>query len=295
MNISILEPIGISLEECGKELPGHHVTEVDSRGWPDDQLIAAARDAEVVAISNRPLSAKVIDSLPKLKLVAVAFAGIDHVDAASTRAKKIAVKNSAGYANTAVTELVFGFMISLARRIVTNANTIEHGAISNTGTELKGKVIGIIGMGAIGKEVARLAAAFGMKVLAYDRKSGVSLEDIFVQSDFVTLHVPLTPETRGLVNLERLKRMKPTAFIINAARGPVIATDALRLALENGIIAGAALDVFDMEPPLPEHYALLDAPNLIATPHIGFNTQEAVAAKGRITLDNIVKFVGGTI
>lgn len=130
-----------------------------------------------------------------------------------------------------------------------------------------------------------------MKVLAYDRKNSISLEDIFAQSDFVTLHVPLVPQTRGLVTLEHLKRMKPTAFIINTARGPIIVSDALRFALENGVIAGAALDVFDLEPPLPEHYPLLDAPNLIATPHIAFNTKEAVAAKGRITLDNIVKFV----
>lgn len=124
-------------------------------------------------------------------------------------------------------------------------------------------------------------------------KNGISLDDIFVQSDFVTLHLPLTPETRGLVTLERLKQMKPASFIINTARGPIIVSDALRVALENGIIAGAALDVFDMEPPLPGHCALLDAPNLIATPHIGFNTVEAVAAKGRMALDNIVKFVGG--
>jgi D-3-phosphoglycerate dehydrogenase len=293
MNIIILEPIGISLEECMKALPGHDVTEVDSRGWAENPLIEAAKEADVIAISNRPLPAKVIENLPRLKLVAVAFAGIDHVDASSVKARKIVVQNSAGYANTAVAELAVGFMISLARRVVTNANGIRHGESSKPGTELKGKTLGIIGMGGIGKEVARLAEAFGMKVLAYDRSNGIPLKDIFAESDYVTLHVPLTPETRGLVNLERIRGMKPSAFIINTARGPVVETDGLLFALKDGLIAGAALDVFDMEPPLPEGYPLLEAPNLIATPHIGFDTREAVAAKGRITLDNIVKFVGG--
>ena len=291
MKIVILEPIGISLEVCQKQLPGHEVTEVDSRKWTDEQVIQAAKDAEILVISNRSLPATILESLPLLKFISVAFTGIDQIDAPSVRERRITVKNAAGYAKTAVAELVIGFMIALARNIVTNDNAIGHGAVTNTGTELKGKILGIIGLGAIGNEVARLANAFGMQVLSHNRGSGTPLDEIFTQSDYVTLHVPLVEETRGLVNLPRLKQMKRTAFMINTARGPIIERDALLEALEQGIIAGAAVDVFDLEPPLPADYPLLNAPNLIATPHIGFNTQEAVEEKGRIALQNILDFL----
>jgi D-3-phosphoglycerate dehydrogenase len=291
MKIVILEPIGISLEVCQKQLPGHEVTEVDSRKWTDEQVIEAAKDAEIIVISNRSLSAKILESLPLLKFISVAFTGIDQIDATSVRERKITVKNAAGYAKTAVAELVIGFMISLARNIVPNANSMSDGAVTNTGTELKGKILGIVGLGAIGNEVARLASAFGMQVLSHNRGSGTPLDEIFTQSDYVTIHVPLVEETRGLVNLQRLKQMKRTAFMINTARGPIIDRDALLEALEHGIIAGAAIDVFDVEPPLPANYPLLNAPNLIATPHIGFNTREAVDEKGMIALQNILDFL----
>ncbi len=291
MNIVILEPIGISLEECQKQLAGHHVTEVDSRKWTDEQVIDAAKDAEIIAISNRLLPATIIANLPVLKFISVAFTGIDQIDATSVRERKITVKNASGYAKTAVAELVIGLMIALARNILTNATKISHGGLTNTGAELKGKVLGIIGLGAIGNEVARLATAFGMKVLSHNRGSGTPLNELFDQSDFVSLHVPLVEETRGLVNEARLKQMKPTAFIINTARGPIIDSKALFQALEKGSIAGAAVDVFDVEPPLPANYPLLTAPNLIATPHIGFNTKEAVEEKGKIALQNILDFL----
>jgi phosphoglycerate dehydrogenase-like enzyme len=294
MNIVILEPIGISLEECQKQLPDHHITEVDSRQWTDEQVIEAAKDAEIIMITNRLLPAKIIENLPLLKLISVAFTGIDQIDASIVRERKITVKNASGYAKTAVAELVIGFMIALARNIVTNAHNINHGAVTNSGTELKGKVLGIIGLGAIGNEVARLADAFGMEVLSHNRGSGTPLNEIFAQSDYVSIHVPLVEETRGLVNLQRLKQMKPSAFVINTARGPIIDGAALRQALEEGIIAGAAVDVFDVEPPLPENYALLGSPHLIATPHLGFNTKEAVKQKGRIALENILDFLKQT-
>jgi D-3-phosphoglycerate dehydrogenase len=293
MNIVILEPTGADLQEYQRRLRGHLVTEVDSRTWNDIQVIVAAKDADVVTLTNRPLSAKVIENLPRLQFISVAFAGIDHIDAASAAARHITIKNASGYAKTAVAELVYGLMISLARGIVENANAIRHGGISNTGSELKGKILGIIGMGAIGSEVERLALAFGMEVLTYDRKNGISLEEIFTKSDYVSLHVPLTEGTRGLVSMDLLKLMKKSAFIINTARGPIIDSAALQSALENGLIAGAALDVFDREPPLPMDDPLLSSPHLIATPHLGFNTREAVAEKGRIALENIVQFCAG--
>jgi D-3-phosphoglycerate dehydrogenase len=291
MKIVILEPIGISLEECQTQLLGHQISEVDSRSWTDEEVIEVAKDAEIIVITNRSLPARIIENLPLLKLISVAFTGIDQIDAASVKERNITVKNASGYAKTAVAELVLGFMLALARRIVTNANEIRHGAVTNMGTELKGKVLGIVGLGAIGNEVARLAGAFGMKVLSHDRDSGSPLDEIFTQSDYVTLHVPLIEETRGLVNMERLKQMKRSAFIINAARGPIIDSEALRQALVQGIIAGAAVDVFDVEPPLQDNFPLLSSPNLIATPHIGFDTREAVSQKGKMALNNILDFL----
>jgi D-3-phosphoglycerate dehydrogenase len=294
MNILILEPIGIGLDACRKALSGHDVREIDTRGWPDEQLIDAARDADLVALTNRPLSAAVIDGLPKLKLVAVAFAGIDHVDAPSAEARGIPVLNAAGYANTAVAELVFCFMLALARRLIPSDRAIRQGGTSSAGTELKGKTLGIVGMGAIGREVARLAEAFRMDVIPFDRESPRSIEDVFTSSDYVTLHVPLIPQTKGLVGRDLLSRMKSSAFLINTARGPIVDSNALLHALDGDLIAGAALDVFDLEPPLPPDYPLLKSDKVLATPHIGFHTEEAVAEKGRITLDNIVRFVGRT-
>lgn len=291
MNILILEPIGVGLDECRKALPGHDVREIDTRGWPDERLIDAARDADVVALTNRPLSAAAIGGLPKLKLVAVAFAGIDHVDAPSTAARGIPILNAAGYANTAVAELVVCFMLALARRLIPSDRAIRQGvATTSAGTELKGKTLGVVGMGAIGREVARLGEAFGMNVIPFDRESSRPIEDLFASSDYVTLHVPLIPQTKGLVGRDLLGRMKASAFLINTARGPIVDSDALLHALDAGLIAGAALDVFDLEPPLPPDYPLLKSDKVLATPHIGFHTEEAVAAKGRITLENIVRF-----
>lgn len=291
MKIAVIEPIGIPIEEIRSELSAHKILECYSRNWNDEQLSEFIKDVEIIALTNRHLSADVIDSVGKLKFIAVAFSGIDHIDMNATEKRQIPVKNAGGYANTAVAELVFGLMISLARNIPDNNRNIRQQAASNTGVELKNKVLGIVGFGAIGLEVARLAKAFQMQTLVYDRKSQLTLENVFSQSDFVTLHVPLSNETRGMVSLRLLSKMKKTAYLINCARGPIVISDDLKQALEQHLIAGAALDVFDSEPPLPINYGLLDAPNLIATPHIGFNTREALIAKGKLTVKNIQEFL----
>ncbi len=291
MKIFILEPTGATLSAYQKQLASHEIVEIDSRGWRDAKLLEAIHDADIVVLTNRPLSKYVISNMPNLKFIAVAFAGIDHVDAETILARNITVKNAAGYANTAVAELVMGLMISLARRIPENNAEVRHGALTNSGTQLKDKILGIVGMGAIGKEVARLAAAFQMQILAYDRKSLLTLETLFSQSDYVSLHIPLLETTNGIINLELLSKMKATAYLINCARGPIINEQDLSVALKQGMLAGAALDVFDVEPPIPGSHILLQAPNVIATPHIGFNTVEAVAAKGQMALDNVVEFI----
>lgn len=289
--IAVIEPTGISISAYQKALPQCEIIELDSRGWSDERLIEAVNDCTILALSNRPLSAHVIQSMPKLEFIAIAFAGIDHVDADAVKAQDITLKNAAGYANTAVAELVFGFMISLARNIPLNNTQIRHEGITNAGTELKDKSLGIIGLGVIGSRVAEIAKAFQMNIISYDSKSTNSLESIFAQSDFITLHIPLTPKTKNMINMQLLKLMKKSAYIINCARGPIINTDDLIYILENKMIAGAALDVFALEPPLPNNYPLLKLPNVIATPHIGYNTQEACVDKGTIALNNIVNYL----
>lgn len=291
MKIYYIEPTGIPIEEIRATLQGQEVVEIDSRGWSDEELISAAASADILALTNRAVSARVIESLPHLKMIAVAFAGIDHVDQEAARKRNILIKNDAGYANTSVAELVFGLMISLTRDIPGNNQAIRCGGTTKTGGELRGKTIGIIGHGAIGREVERLAVAFGMNPIIFDRNRQTTLETVFSQSDFVTLHVPLLPETRGMVTMDLLRLMKPTSYLINCARGPIVNAEALKTALEENVLAGAALDVFETEPPLPADCALLQSTKVIATPHIGFNTREALQAKGRMTLEHIVDFL----
>ena len=291
MLVCVIEPIGIPLATLQAGLPGHEVVEFDSRGWDDAQLIEAVKDADIIAVTYRELSADVINAIPNLKMIAVAFAGIDHVDAGAVADRGITVRNAPGYANTAVAELVIGLMISLARSIPQHDTAIRHGGLSTTGTELRGKTLGIVGMGAIGKEVKALSEAFGMTPLPYDVGSAMTLEEVFERSDYVTIHVPLLPATRGMVNAELLARMKPTAYLVNCARGPIVDSVALAAALSAGALAGAALDVFDVEPPLPTDDPLLALPNVIGTPHIGFNTQEALVTKGTDALDAIKEFI----
>jgi phosphoglycerate dehydrogenase-like enzyme len=291
MRICFVEPIGIPVQECRTALAGQDVVDVDSRGWPDEELIAAVGDAEILVLTNRPISARVIESLPNLRLIAVAFTGIDHVDPAAVAARHIPVLNAAGYADVAVAELVIGLMIALARGIPESNEAIRHGGESTTGTQLRGKTVGIIGDGAIGREVEQLANGLGMAPLVHGLDTGTTLADVVAASDFVTLHVPLLPSTRDMISLKLLASMKPGAFLVNCARGPIVNSTDLLTALDRGMIAGAALDVFDVEPPLPHDYPLLQSPKVIATPHLGFNTQEALVAKGRMTLDHIVAFL----
>jgi D-3-phosphoglycerate dehydrogenase len=291
MKISYIEDTGIPMDEVRAALQGHEIVDFDTRSWTDEKLISELATADILALTNRPISARVIESLPHLKMISVAFAGIDHIDQEAAGSRKIVVKNAGGYANVAVAELVFGLMISLARNIPENNRRIRCGGMTNTGSELRGKTLGIIGHGAIGREVERLAIAFGMTPLLFDRDVRTSLETVFSTSDFVTLHVPLLPATRGMISTDVLKLMKPTSFLINCARGPIVDGEALRKALDEGVLAGAALDVFDVEPPLPGDDPLLQCGSVIATPHIGFNTQEALVAKGRMALKNIEDFL----
>ncbi|MEI2717041.1 MAG: NAD(P)-dependent oxidoreductase [Candidatus Nanopelagicales bacterium] len=291
MRICIVEPIGILGSEVQAMLPDHEVVEFDSRGMSDADLIERCRGCRVMALTSRPLSASVIDSLPDLGLIAVAFAGVDSVDTAAAESRNVLVRNAQGYANTAVAELALGFMITLARHVVTLNRSIRDGGVAQVGNELRGKTITVIGTGGIGREVMRLSEAFGMKTVPFDRDSRITLLDAISGADFVSLHVPLTPTTRGLFGTDQFTAMKTTAYLVNLARGPIVDAEALDTALGSGSIAGAALDVFDRDPPLPRDYPLLRHDNVIATPHIGFDTVEAVRKKGELTAEHIAEYV----
>ncbi len=310
MNIKIIEPIGQSEEAIRSRLRellekgGHRLFICDTRGMTDAELIQKVSDADILLLSNRPLSRVVIEACPKLKLVCVAFTGIDHVDQVACKARGIVLHNAAGYAVHAVSELAIGLMIALLRRIVSADATVRAGGDNRklVGYELFGKTLGVVGCGAIGLQVARLGKSFGCQVLGFERHvlriDGVAIEQVEIdellnRSDIVSLHLPLTVETRGFIGREQLARMKPSAILINTARGPVVDQSALIEALDQNRLAGAGIDVFDIEPPLPANHPIFKASNTVLLPHIGFETAEAMSAKADIALHHLEDFLSG--
>jgi phosphoglycerate dehydrogenase-like enzyme len=286
------------------EKGGHNLFICDTRGLTDAGLIQHVSDADVLLLSNRPLSRAVIEACPRLKLICVAFTGIDHVDQDACKARGIILHNAAGYALHAVSELAIGLMIALLRRIVL-ADAVARSGGSNrdlVGNELFGKTLGVIGCGYIGLQVARLGNAFGCHVLGFESHElriddvaieQVELDELLRRSDIVSLHVPLTADTRGFIGREHLAKMKISAILINTARGPVVDQSALVEALELKRLAGAGLDVFDIEPPLPSDHWILKAPNTVLVPHIGFQTAEAMSAKADTALHQLEDFLSG--
>jgi D-3-phosphoglycerate dehydrogenase len=268
-----------------------------------DELLERVADYDVVVVRSRTkIDSDVIDRATKLKLIARPGTGLDNIDLRAANARGIEVVNSPEALVEAVSEQVVGFMLALARKTpAADASTRLGGWETEKflGVELKGRTIGIAGLGRIGRRVGEVAKVLGMSVLGYDIVeisrdvllsigcTMVDLDTLFSSSDFVTLHVPLSPETRHLVDSRRLALMKRSAFLINTSRGEVIDERALIEALTSGAIGGAALDVFEKEPPGPE---LLAAPNLIATPHIGGQTAEAQKMAITVTGAKIAQF-----
>lgn len=293
--VKVLEPIGFEnnfwINELQLKFP-IQIEQLDTRGFSDEALIAFIKDAHALILSNRPLKSQILASCPNLSFISVAFTGIDHIDADEVVRKNITVKNAAGYATHAVSELALGLSLALYRKIkqASESLTKKDSNCFSLGLELFDKKVGVIGGGAIGIETARLFTAFGCKVLSYHRNDS-NLEEILKTSDILSLHLPLTAETRGFINKDRLLLMKPNAILINTARGPIIDQEALIFALKNKVIAGAALDVFDIEPPLPKTHPLLQLQNVLLTPHIGYRTQEAALKKASIAVKNLEEWL----
>ena len=229
----------------------------------------------------------ILEAAPKLKVVGRAGVGVDNIDLAAAQSRGVTVVNAPTATTIAVAEHTLALMLSLIRHVPRADTTMKSGLWEKkklVGTELNSKTLGIIGMGNIGSGVAQRAAAFGMQILGYDpflqnekisqrRAEPVSLNDLYARSDFISLHIPLSPQTRNLINGQTIGYMKRGVYLICAARGGVIDETALLNALESGQIAGAALDVFSQEP--PGLTALVAHPNVVATPHIGAQTAEA--------------------
>lgn len=310
MKIIIMEPLGVAeskIEELAAPLraAGHELVYYTTKETDQKQLLERVQEAEVLVLANQPLSAEIINACPKLQMLSVAFTGVDHVALDACRERGLLVCNAAGYSTNAVAELTFGLAISVIRNIVPcDARCRNTGTKDGlVGFELFGKTFGVVGTGAIGSRVARIAQAFGCMVLAYSRtpkqelqEAGVeyvSLDELLQQADFVSLHVPLNDATKGLINAEAIAKMKQGAVLLNTARGPVVDSEALAAALNAGRLAGAGIDVFEIEPPVAAEHPLCQAKNTVVTPHIAFASKEALEARAEIVFANISKWLAG--
>lgn len=307
MKLVILEPLGVDkgkLLEMAKETLGNKIEIIyyNTRAEDTETLIQRSKDADAVVLSNLPYKKEVIEKCPNLKMICVAFTGVDHVAMDYCKEKNIMVCNCAGYSTVAVADLVFGMVISLYRNIIPCNSVVREGGTKNglVGFELEGKKFGVVGLGAIGMRTARIAKAFGCEVYAYSRTKKdieginfVDLNTLMSTCDIVSLHVPLNDSTKCLINSENLELMKKNSILINTARGPVVDSAALAEALNSGKIAGAGVDVFEVEPPIPVDHVLFGAKNLIVTPHVAFATAEAFQKRAVIVFDNIEKWAAG--
>ena len=308
MNIVCVEPLGISqeyFENLKKEFAaqGHQFQYYLDRKEDTATLANRMKEANIAVISNIKLPAEVLEQCTHLQYLSVAFTGLDHIDLDYCKSHNIAVQNAAGYSTTAVSELAVGLMIDLLRQITHFDGTIRRGEGRGAflGRELRGKTVGVVGTGAIGTATIRLLTAFGCKVLAYNRSEHpdvvslgahyTDLDTLMRESDIVTLHVPMTAETHHLISRERIAMMKPSAILVNTARGNVVDIPALAEALTAGTIAGAAIDVYEKEPPLPLDHPLLNAPNCVCLPHIGYASREAFDIRADIVFNHVRNFL----
>ena len=271
------------------------------------ELVERVKDFDAIVVRSRTkVTREVIEASGRLRAVARAGVGLDNVDLEAAKERGVEVLNSPEAPSNSVAELVLGLMLSLARRIPLGDASMKRGEWIKrrlTGFELEGKTLGIVGFGRIGYNLARKAKAMGMRVVTdasieklmrFVEETGaesVPMEDLLKESDFVSIHVPLRPQTRHMIGARELETMKDGAYLINTARGGVVDEDSLREALVRGKLAGAALDVFEIEP--PEDTSLTGLENLIALPHIGAATVEAQAANSTIMAEKLIKLFTG--
>jgi glycerate dehydrogenase len=274
--------------------------------WTHDEIVERLKDADIAIINKVPMRAETLKALPKLKLIAVAATGTDIIDKAYCKANGITIVNIRNYAFNTVPEHVIALIFALRRNLFAYVQDTMNGVWAKSSQfcflthpirDIAGSTLGIVGYGALGKSIAKRAEALGMKVLPFDvvpQPGLVDFETILKESDIITLHVPLTRETKNMIGAKEFKKMKRSAILINTARGGLVDEAALAEALRNGTIAGAGFDVLTKEPP-KEGNVLLDPtiPNLIVTPHVAWASQEAMQILADQLIDNIEAFVAG--
>ena len=309
MKISLIDPLEVDREiiENHKEKIeslGHEFEYFEESAGSDEEKIERLKDTDIAIITNKPLTSDVINNT-NLDLIDVAFTGVDHVDLEACKEKGIKVLNASGYSDDSVAELVIGLTISVLRKFNENRSNIFDGESNYLlGELIKGKTFGIIGTGNIGSKLIDLLSVFGCKIIAYSRTEKeeikakgveyVDLPTLLKESDIVSLHIPNNKETKGFLGSEELDLMKEGAVLINCARGAVVDNDYLaKLLNEDKLRAG--IDVFDMEPPLPEDYPLRNAKNVILTNHVAFYTKEAMEIRADIVFDNLYQYLDGNI
>ncbi len=310
MKITLLEPLIIPDSVLDGYLDalrtaGHTVTAYDTRSTDPAELSRRIGDSDAAILGNTPLPGEVIRGAKNLKLLNVAFTGIDHIDLAACREMGVTVCNAAGYSTQCVAEMALGLAIACLRFVPQCDKAARTGGVGAPlrGREIAGRTVGIVGTGAIGSRTAKLFLAFGARVIAYSRTEKpelaalgveyVSLETLMRESDLVSLHVPSNAQTRGLISRALLESMKPTAVLINTARGAVVDNAALADCLNAGKLSAAGIDVFDMEPPIPQDYPLLHAKNTVLAPHVAFATDESMLRRAEIVFRNVDAFLAG--
>ncbi|MDQ1327739.1 MAG: hypothetical protein QG641_1022 [Candidatus Poribacteria bacterium] len=257
-------------------------------------------DAEAVIVGLEEIDDEILSQLPKLKIIAKYGVGLNNIDLDACKKRGVHIGWTGGVNKLSVAEMTLGYMLMLARNLYMTSNQLKQGIWNKTGGfQLSGKTVGIIGVGHIGKEVIRLLQPFGCKILVNDlieqteyykinNAIEATKEELYKNSDFITLHVPFDKTTQNLITSESMALMKPSAYLLNSARGGLINENDLKKALQNGIIAGAAIDAYTQEP--PTDIELLSLPNLICTPHIGGNAKEAVEAMGMSAIVHLKEF-----
>ncbi len=280
---------------------------------PKDVIIERVQDVDaLVSLLTDPIDAEVFDAAPKLRIVSQYAVGYDNIDIEEATKRGIYVTNTPGVLTETVADFTFALMLAVARRVVEADKYVREGKwkvawhpLMMLGSDVYGRTLGIVGMGRIGSAVARRAKGFGMRILYYDsvrredleKELGaefVDLDRLLEESDYVSLHVPLTPETYHLIGEEQLRKMKPTAFLINTARGKVVDQKALYKALREGWIAGAGLDVFEQEPISPDD-PLLKLDNVVLAPHAASASHETRSRMAEMVAENLIAFLNGKV
>jgi glycerate dehydrogenase len=268
---------------------------------PDELILERAHGAVAILTNKTPVTRETLAALPQLRYIGVLATGYNVVDAAAARERGIPVANVPAYGTDSVAQLTIALLLELCHHVGAHSVAVRAGEWTANPNwsfwktpqlELAGKIFGCVGFGRIGAQTARIAEALGMHVLVHSRSQGVALDDLLAQSDVVSLHCPLFPETRGLIGASQLQRMKPSAFLLNTSRGPLVVEQDLADALNDGTIAGAGVDVLSVEPPTGGS-ALFTARNCIVTPHIAWATREARGRLMEIAAANVAAFAAG--